>query len=53
MNVCLLVWSRIPLVASTNIIPTSEFDAPVTILRVYSSWPGVSAIINLHFSVSK
>ena len=34
-------------------IATSELEAPVAILRVYCSCPGVSATINLHFDVSK
>jgi hypothetical protein len=28
-------------------------EAPVTMLRVYCSWPGVSATMNLRFSVEK
>jgi hypothetical protein len=28
-------------------------DAPVTILRVYWRWPGVSAMMNLRFGVAK
>ena len=53
INVCLFVWSNIPFVESIKIIPTSELDAPVAIFLVYSWCPGVSAIINLHLSVSK
>ena len=33
--------------------PASAVEAPVTMLRVYCSWPGVSATINLRFSVAK
>ena len=32
---------------------SSEFDAPVAMLRVYCSWPGVSATMNLRLSVAK
>ena len=32
---------------------TSAVDAPVTMLRVYCTWPGVSAMMNLRRSVEK
>ena len=53
MNVCRLVWVSTPLRASTRITATSAVDAPVTMLRVYCSWPGVSATMNLRRSVVK
>ena len=28
-------------------------EAPVTMLRVYCTWPGVSAMMNLRFGVAK
>jgi hypothetical protein len=31
----------------------SAVEAPVTMLRVYCSWPGVSATMNLRLSVEK
>jgi hypothetical protein len=31
----------------------SAVEAPVAMLRVYCSWPGVSATMNLRFSVEK
>ncbi len=31
----------------------SAVEAPVTMLRVYSSWPGVSATMNLRLDVAK
>ena len=34
------VWVSTPLRASTRITATSAVDAPVTMLRVYCSWPG-------------
>ena len=50
---CLRVWVNTPCSASTRIIATSAVDAPVAILRVYSSWPGVSATIYFLLSVEK
>ena len=32
---------------------TSAVEAPVAILRVYCSWPGVSAMMNFRFGVEK
>ena len=32
---------------------SSAVDAPVAMLRVYCSWPGVSARMNLRFGVAK
>ena len=42
-----------PLRASIRMIARSAVDAPVTMLRVYCSWPGVSAMMNLRFGVEK
>ena len=39
------VWVRSPLRASTSRIARSAPDAPVAMLRVYCSWPGVSAMM--------
>ena len=39
-------WVRMPLRASTRIMATSAVEAPVAMLRVYCSWPGVSAMMN-------
>ena len=36
-----------------RISATFAVDAPVTMLRVYCTWPGVSAMMNLRFSVAK
>ena len=47
-------WSDFtPPRASTKIMAMSQVDAPVTMLRVYGSCPGVSAMMNLRFSVEK
>ncbi|MOA53186.1 hypothetical protein D3C78_1766100 [compost metagenome] len=40
-------------VASMSITATSAVDAPVTMLRVYCSWPGASAMMNLRAGVEK
>ena len=45
------VWTRTPIRASTRITATFAVDAPVAMLRVYCSWPGVSAMMNLRFAV--
>ena len=45
--------SSTPLRASTRISARSAVDAPVTMLRVYWMWPGVSAMMNLRFGVAK
>jgi hypothetical protein len=42
-----------PLRASTSRIASSAVDAPVTVLRVYCTWPGVSASTKLRLSVAK
>ena len=45
--------SSTPLRASTSTSARSAVDAPVTMLRVYCSWPGVSAMMNLRRGVWK
>jgi len=47
------VWRLTPLIASTRMMAASEVDAPVAMLRVYCSWPGVSAMRNLRVAVAK
>tara|TARA_R100000365_G_scaffold795_1_gene2749 strand:- start:611 stop:901 length:291 start_codon:yes stop_codon:yes gene_type:complete len=47
------VWVNRPLRASTKSSARSALDAPVAMFRVYCSWPGVSATMNLRFSVEK
>ena len=47
------VWVRTPLRASIRITARSAVEAPVTMLRVYCSCPGVSATMNLRLSVEK
>ena len=47
------VCSSTPLRASTRMIATSAVDAPVTMLRVYCTWPGVSAMMNLRRGLEK
>ena len=39
--------------ASTSTRPRSAVEAPVTMLRVYCTWPGVSAMMNLRLGVAK
>ena len=43
MNAWRRVCSTTPLRASTRTIARSAVEAPVTMLRVYCTWPGVSA----------
>jgi len=50
---CRRVCVSTPLRASIRITATSAVEAPVTMLRVYCSWPGVSATMNLRRSVEK
>jgi hypothetical protein len=38
---------------SIRMMTASAVEAPVTMLRVYCSWPGVSAMMNLRFGVAK
>ena len=46
MNAWRLDCATTPLRASTSTIARSAVEAPVTMLRVYCSWPGVSAMMN-------
>ncbi len=48
-----LDWVSTPLRASTSTMASSAVQAPVTMLRVYCTWPGVSAMMNLRFGVAK
>ena len=45
--------SSSPLRASTRITARSAVEAPVTMLRVYCTWPGVSAMMNVRLAVAK
>ena len=53
MRACRRDWTRTPCCASTSRIATSAVEAPVAMLRVYCSWPGVSARMNLRRAVAK
>ena len=53
MRECRRVCVNTPLRASMRITASSAVDAPVAMLRVYCSWPGVSATINFRLSVLK
>src|SRR3954452_4980287 len=53
MNAGRFVCSTTPLRASTRTIARSAVDAPVTMLRVYCTWPGVSARMNERRAVAK
>ena len=48
-----LVWVRTPRCASMSRIARFAEEAPVTMLRVYCSWPGVSARMKWRFAVEK
>ena len=52
-NACRRLCSVSPLRASTSTIARSAVEAPVTMLRVYWMWPGVSAMMNLRRGVAK
>ena len=47
------VCSTTPWRASTSTIATSAVEAPVTMLRVYCTWPGVSARMKSRAGVAK
>jgi hypothetical protein len=47
------VCSTTPLRASTRTMARSAVDAPVTMLRVYCTWPGVSARMKRRLVVAK
>ena len=53
MKLCRRVWGSTPLRASIRTTARSAVDAPVAMLRVYCSCPGVSATMNLRLSVAK
>ena len=53
MKLCRRVWVSTPWRASIRMIAKSQVDAPVAMLRVYCSWPGVSAMMNLRVAVEK
>ncbi len=50
-------WRRVcgstPFEASSRMTASSQPEAPVAMLRVYCSWPGVSAMMNLRRGVEK
>ena len=48
-----LVCGRIPWRASTMTTASCAVEAPVTMFRVYCTWPGVSAMMNLRRLVEK
>ena len=47
------VWVSRPLRASTSRMARSALEAPVAMLRVNCSWPGVSATMKLRRGVAK
>ena len=47
MKACRLVCGSTPPRASIRMMARSAVDAPVAMLRVYCSWPGVSAMMKL------
>jgi len=53
MNECRLVCVITPWRASIKMIASWHVLAPVAMLRVYCSCPGVSAMMNLRLSVEK
>ena len=53
MQACRRDCGSTPLRASTRITATSAVEAPVAMLRVYCSWPGVSAMMNFRRGVEK
>ena len=53
MRVWRLVWVSTPLRASTRITARSAVEAPVAMLRVYCSCPGVSATMKRRAGVAK
>jgi hypothetical protein len=50
---CKLGLAQSSLMASTSTTAASAFEAAVTMLRVYCSWPGASPMMNLRASVLK
>ena len=53
MKLCRRVCCCTPWRASMRMMARSQFDAPVAMLRVYCSWPGQSAMMNLRRLVEK
>ena len=53
MNECRLVCVRMPWAASMRMIARCAVEAPVAMLRVYCSWPGVSAMMKFRRGVEK
>ena len=53
MKLCRRVCGMTPWRASIRMIASWQVLAPVAMLRVYCSWPGVSAMMNLRLSVLK
>ena len=53
MKPCRLDCAKSPFRASMSTTARPAVDAPVTMLRVYWTWPGVSAMMNLRLSVLK
>ena len=53
VKLCRFVCSTTPLRASIKIMARSHVEAPVAMLRVYCSWPGVSAMMNFRLDVEK
>ena len=53
MKPCRRDWVSTPLRASMSTMAQSAVEAPVTMLRVYCSWPGQSAMMNFRVGVSK
>ena len=47
------VWGSTPLRASMSTMARSAVEAPVTMLRVYCSWPGASARMYFRVPVLK
>ena len=51
------MWRRVcsttPARASTRTTARSAVEQPVTMFRVYCTWPGVSATMNLRRGVAK
>ena len=56
-SAAIAAWRRLcvssPSRASTSTIARSAVEAPVTMLRVYWAWPGVSAMMNRRRGVAK
>jgi hypothetical protein len=53
MNAWRRLCSTTPVRASTSTMARFAVEAPVTMLRVYCTWPGQSAMMNLRRGVAK